>query len=125
VRSARELLATAGTARAARRLARLEERGEIAGARVEAEVRRILSAVRRRGDRALLAFTQRFDGVRLTRRTLRVPGETMARSYRELPAAARRDLRLAATRIRAFHRRQRERSWVMRDESGARVGQVI
>jgi len=34
----------------------------------------------------------------------------------------RRDLVLAAGRIRAFHRRQRERSWTLRDRSGARCG---
>src|SRR5262249_54347624 len=37
----------------------------------------------------------------------------------------RRDLALAARRIRAFHARQRERSWSFRDASGARLGQLI
>jgi histidinol dehydrogenase len=37
----------------------------------------------------------------------------------------RRDLGLAARRIRAFHARQRERSWAFRDASGARLGQLI
>ena len=81
--------------------------------------------MRRGGDRALLALTRRLDGVRLSRRTMRVRPEAMAFAYRELPAAVRRDLGLAARRIRAFHLRQRERSWSFRDAAGARLGQRI
>src|SRR5881397_2978379 len=49
----------------------------------------------------------------------------MAAAYRGLPPSVRRDLALAARRIRAFHARQRERSWSFRDASGARLGQRI
>ncbi len=120
-----DLVYTSGSAAARRRLARLERRGEAAGARVEADVRRIIEAVRRRGDRALLAFTRRFDGVSLRRGELRVPDGALARAYRKQPPSVRRDLALAARRIRAFHARQRERSWSFRDATGARLGQRI
>ena len=120
---ATDLICTASRAKA--RLARLEGRGEQAGAGVEARARRIIAAVRTRGDRALLSFTARFDGVRLRPGALRVGPEAMAKAYRELPAAVQRDLGLAARRIRAFHLRQRERSWSFRDATGARLGQRI
>ena len=120
-----DLICVAGTPAARRRLARLEERGAATGARVEATVRRILRAVRRDGDRALVAFTRRFDGVRLRPATLRVPADDLAAAYRDQPAVVRRDLGLAARRIRAFHDHQRERSWSFRDASGARLGQLI
>ena len=116
------LVCTAGTPRAARRLRRLERRGDLAGGRVEALVRDVIAAVERGGDRALVAFTRRFDGVRLAPDDLRVPAAALAAAYEALPATARRDLRLAARRIRAFHVRQRERSWGFRDASGARLG---
>ena len=119
------LVCTAGSAAARRRLARLEHRGETAGARVEEKVRRIIATVRRRGDRALLAFTRRFDGVSLRRAELRVPAAALATAYRRQPPSVRRDLALAARRIRAFHVRQRERSWSFRDATGARLGQRI
>jgi histidinol dehydrogenase len=125
VRSAADLVCTAGTARATRRLRSLEARGATAGSRVEAGVRRIVAAVRRGGDARLLALTRRFDGVRLTRRTLRVPPAAMAAAWEAQPAAVRRDLSLAARRIRAFHLRQRERSWSYRDATGALLGQMI
>jgi len=56
---------------------------------------------------------------------LRVPDAAIAAAYRALPAAIRRDLTLAADRIRRFHLRQRERSWSFRDATGARLGQRI
>jgi len=120
-----DLICTAGTPQARQRLARLEERGTVTGARVEATVRRILRAVRRDGDAALVAFTRRFDGVAVRAATLRVPPDDLAAAYRDQPAVVRRDLGLAARRIRAFHLRQRERSWSLRDREGARLGQLI
>ncbi|HZP42594.1 MAG TPA: histidinol dehydrogenase [Candidatus Binatia bacterium] len=120
-----DLVCVAGTARAARRLARLEARGGTPGDRVERDVRKIVAAVRRGGDRALLALTRRLDGVRLAPRELALSRDAMAAAYRSLPARVRRDLDLAARRVRAFHRRQREASWSFRDPSGARLGQMI
>jgi len=125
VRSAAELIAVADGPRARARLGRLAARGPAPGGRVEARVRRIIEAVRRDGDRALVALTRRFDGVRMTAARLRVPRTVMRAAYRGLAAAARRDLLLAARRIRGFHARQRERSWSFRDASGARLGQRI
>jgi histidinol dehydrogenase len=119
------LVCVAGSRRARQRLGRLARRATAADGRVEATVRRIVAAVRRDGDRAVLAFSRRFDGVRLRPRDLRVPADALAAAYRSLPAGVRRDLGLAATRIRRFHLRQRERSWSFRDRSGARLGQRI
>jgi len=109
----------------ARRLALLEARGERASARVERQVRAIVDGVRRRGDTALFAYTERFDGVTLSARTLEVPAVEMVRAEAALPRDVRRALELAARRIRAFHRRQRQFSWSFRDASGARLGQQV
>jgi len=119
------MLCRAGTARATARLARLERRGEQTSRGVEADVRRIVADVRRRGDRALLDWTFRLDGVRLSPARLRVPADDLAAAFRDLSRVGRQDLRLAAQRIRAFHLRQRERSWSFRDATGARLGQRI
>jgi histidinol dehydrogenase len=123
--SATALVCPAGGARARRRLARLTDRASAADGRIEAGVRRIIAAVRKRGDRALVELTRRFDGIRLRPRDLRVPGEALAAAHREVGSAVRRDLELAARRIRDFHRHERERSWSFRDRSGARLGQRI
>ena len=93
--------------------------------RAEAVAAEIVAAVRRRGDRALLEYTQRFDGVALTARTLRVPEGDLAAAEAALPAKVRAALRLAARRIRAFHQRQRQASWRYRDRVGMQLGQNI
>ena len=49
----------------------------------------------------------------------------MAAAAAALPADVRRALRLAARRITAFHRRQRQGSWSFRDATGARLGQQV
>ncbi|HWP67590.1 MAG TPA: histidinol dehydrogenase, partial [Candidatus Limnocylindria bacterium] len=92
---------------------------------VERVVRRIVADVARRGDRALLAWTAKLDGVRLTARTLRVPRDDMAAAFRDLSHRLRADLTLAARRIRAFHELQRGRSWTRRDASGAACGMRV
>jgi histidinol dehydrogenase len=120
-----EILCAASSVRARRRLARLTGRGSATTGRVEASVRRIIAAVRRDGDRALIRLTRRLDKAALTPARMRVPGDDLAAAYRAVPAAVRRDLSLAARRIRTFHARQRERSWSFRDASGARLGQRL
>ena len=105
-----------------RRLARLAARGGTIGRDVERDVVRILADVRRRGDAALLAYTRRFDGLDTGARGLVVPRAMLAAAWEAQPPSVRRDLALAARRIRAFHRRQRSASWRMRDGQGARLG---
>ena len=62
----------------------------------------------------------------LTPRTVEVPARgDGARPRRRCRADVRRALRLAARRITAFHRRQRQGSWSFRDATGARLGQQV
>ena len=51
---------------------RIRERGAGGSVQVETQARRIVDAVRRRGDRAVIEFTRRFDGVTLSPAQLRV-----------------------------------------------------
>ncbi len=88
-------------------------------------MRKIVDDVRRRGDAALFAYTRRFDGVALSARTVEVPRAALERAAAALPRGVRRDLELAARRIRDFHRRQRHASWSYRDAAGARLGQQV
>ncbi|HVO23711.1 MAG TPA: histidinol dehydrogenase [Candidatus Margulisiibacteriota bacterium] len=109
----------------ARQFAAIRERGAGASVQVETQARKIVDAVRRRGDRALVAYTRRFDGVTLSPAHLRVSDADIAAAQAAVAPAALRALRLAARRIAAFHRRQRVRSWSYRDTIGLRLGQQI
>ncbi len=88
----------------------------------DAAVARILADVRARGDAALLDWTQRLDGVALTR--LRVPDGDIRAAAAALPAELRAALRLAARRIRAFHALQPVHSWTT-ETLGGRLGQRV
>ena len=109
----------------ARRFAAIRERGAGSSPKVEAEARRIVEAVRRRGDRAVIELTRRFDGVSLTARHLRVSEAEIDAAMAALAPQSLRALRLAARRIAAFHRHQRVASWSYRDPAGLRLGQRI
>jgi histidinol dehydrogenase len=85
----------------------------------------ILDAVRAGGDAALLDFTERFDGVRLTADGLAVTAAEFAAARERLGPAAVGALEYAAGRIERFHRTSLPTSWSMRDEHGSRLGQEI
>src|SRR5947209_7910152 len=69
-----------------------------------AKVAKILSAVRRDGDRALVAFTRKFDGVAL--RSLEVSALERKRARQMVEAPVKRALERAAANVEAFHRAQ-------------------
>ena len=87
-------------------MARLESRGEADFERVEPVVREILAAVRAEGDAAVLRYGEKFGPRRAPKLVLReYPG---AASLSRVPPDAREALELAASRIRAFHERERD-----------------
>ncbi len=108
-----------------RQFAAIRERGSDATAAAEVVAEGIVDAVRRRGDRAVIEFTRRFDGVQLKASQLQVGSDEIAAARRALPATAVQALQLAARRIAAFHRRQASASWSYNDPVGLRLGQAI
>ena len=112
-----------GSRAAARQLERLAARGESA-AGVEPDVRKIIEAVRRGGDRALIRLTAKYDGVHLTRRRLFVTEREIDAAAKEVPAATRRALEHAHARLVRFHRKQVEHGFELR-EDGVRTGMRI
>jgi histidinol dehydrogenase len=87
---------------------------------------RVVQEVAARGDDALLDFTERFDGWRpKDAAALRAGPAEFKAAWRELPAAGRRALGLAADRVRAFHEREIDAEVRRhRDASGAVLAQV-
>ncbi len=115
----------AGSPEAAAFLATLRDRSRAPTPEVEAAVRTILEDVRQQGDVALLAYTEKFDGVRLDTGTLRVPETEAAAALEALDSQVRKALSLAAERIEAFHRRQRRDSWFYHEEDTGFLGQLV
>ena len=78
---------------------------------VEDAVRDILRQVRKEGDAALCALTQRFDGVEVRPGQLRVPASVLAEAEAALDPNLRASMEAAVANIRAFHERQKLNSW--------------
>jgi len=113
-----------GAQAASETLAALERRGGAALDAVLPAVKRIVSNVRKRGDRALLAYAAEFDGLSAPD-AMRVTPEEMAAAWKALDPALREALRTAAAQIRGFAKRQMPRSWDFAPVPGLKTGQLV
>ena len=95
-------------------------------AAVDAAVAGIVADVRARGDAALLEYTARFDRVQASCvADLAIPAQAMRRAYENLPDEQRDALTIAASRVRAYHERQKGASWSYREADGTELGQRV
>jgi histidinol dehydrogenase len=99
-------------------------RGEVMAEEYEPVVKEIIKQVREKGDTALLEYTKRFDGEELTEEDLEVPYEELERAYEEIEPEVRTALEVAHERIRRFHERQLERSFLV-EEDGILLGMRV
>ncbi len=105
-------------------LAALERRGGAALDQVLPAVRRIVTDVRRHGDRALLRYAAQFDGL-AGAASLRVTREEMADAWEAIDPALRVALSTAAGQIRGFAQRQLPASWKLTPVAGLTTGQLV
>lgn len=106
-------------------LAKILARRGARGGGIERRVSEIVSAVERRGDRAVLHYTRLFDRVQLSQATIEVEPKEIVWALAKVPRRDLATLRFAAKRIAAFHRRQLQKSWSYRDPLGMLLGQRI
>lgn len=98
-------------------------------AAIEKVVADILADVQKRGDNAVLEYTNRFD--KLDAKTLPELELTQAElkaAFEALPAAQRDALEAAARRVRSYHEAQKKasgESWSYRDADGTLLGQKV
>ena len=98
-------------------------------AAIEQRVADILADVQQRGDSAVLAYTQRFDGLQATEvSALEITQAELQAALDSLPTAQRDALIAAAARVRTYHEAQKKasgESWSYRDEDGTLLGQKV
>lgn len=85
-------------------------------------VKSILDDVRRRGDKALVRYTKKFDRVRV--RSLGIGVKEIDNYANRADKEVVKALKVSARRIRLFHEKQKENSWSF-DYQGATLGQII
>jgi len=76
---------------------------------LEPVVRQIVDEVRDRGDAALVDYTLKFDGIKLT--CLEISKQQITSAYQEVDKELVSALKLAAERIYSFHLAQRDNIW--------------
>ncbi|MBI4483910.1 MAG: histidinol dehydrogenase [Acidobacteria bacterium] len=91
---------------------------------VEEKVRRIIRQVRRQGDRAVVEWTEKLDGVKLRPSRIRVSEEKLRGLARQADPSLVAALKAAIFNIAAFHKNQLEKSWEM-EQGDVVLGQRI
>ena len=112
-----------GAKQSAEILDTLEARARTSLDTVLPAVRRIVADVRSQGDRALLRYAKRFDGLSGPT-TLRVSPEEMTAAWNSIDPALRKALSTAAAQIRDFAERQLPGSW-SGTAAGLTTGQLV
>ena len=100
-------------------------REENFSAEQEATAREIVAAVKKRGDRALLAYTKKYDGIDMTVADMRVPETEIKAAHRNADPKFIEIIDAAATNIRKFHEAQRQTSYFIEDGDGVVLGKRI
>lgn len=104
-------------------LKRLEGRAVAFDPDLMKTVTSIIEDVRQRGDRALIDYTARFDGIKLSE--LRIDEQTLNSSAEKVDQRVLAALRQAIKNVRSFHEHQIEQSWEIAPAEGVRLGQLI
>jgi histidinol dehydrogenase len=89
---------------------------------VDEAVRAIIEDVRERGDRALIDYTGRFDGLELTPETLRISSQEIDAAQAQCPPEELAALSFAKERIEVYHRAQRPQDSLTNDALGVTLG---
>lgn len=103
---------------------KLLSRGASYGKSIESAVRKIIEEVRIHGDKAVIKYTRKFDGLSLTSSTMRINQKAIKEAYSKIERDDVEDLEYAARRIRDFHRHQKISGWRY-TVKGVLLGQMI
>ena len=88
----------------------------------ESTVNEILEDVRKNGDSALFAYTQKFDHFALNAENIRVDRKETEEAYGKLDSGLVEVMLHSAENIREFHRKQLRSGWFDTREDGSLLG---
>lgn len=88
-------------------------------------VAEIIDAVKIQGDDALLEYTRKFDAPDMSVSGLGVSATELKNAYDQIDDDFLQTLEIAIDRIRGFHEREMEDSWMQTREDGTIVGRLV
>lgn len=106
-------------------IATILDRFQNADSSCQPAVEEILAAVKERKDEALVEYIRRFDAPDLTLSQLAVSEEEFEKAYELVDNDFLESLGLAIERIKAFHEREMEDSWLLTRDDGTIVGRLV
>lgn len=104
---------------------RLRGRSQLSDEKVRESVKSIIAGVRERGDAALIDYTEKFDHVKLDSKNLRVTESEIDAAYDKVDKRLIEAIRHSARRIRAYHEKQKQKTWLDFGDEGYALGQKI
>jgi histidinol dehydrogenase len=108
------------------RLAHLLAFNDETDSAVQNAVSEILSAVRKRGDEAVIEYTARFDRLSVANMAaLELSQADLQAAKANLPLRLLQSLEEAAARVRSYHEKQRQESWTYTEADGTVLGQQV
>ncbi|PMP67830.1 MAG: histidinol dehydrogenase [Thermodesulfobacterium geofontis] len=92
---------------------------------IEKEIKKIGERVKNEGDKALIEYTYKFDGVLLEEKELRVSQEEIEKAYKEISSELFSAIKLAIEKVKKFHSQNLPQSWFIDEASEIILGQMI
>jgi histidinol dehydrogenase len=92
-------------------------------AEVRETVAEVITAVRNKGDAALLAYSVKFGGPKLAPAKIRVTPAEIKKARASLTPAVRKALTASIANVTAFAKKSLRRNWSMKNAQGALVGE--
>ncbi len=85
----------------------------------------ILIAIKENGDSALFEYCQKFDSVVLNENNIKVTDKEINKALENVDLKLYKSIEKAAERIKIFHQKQKQNSWIEPNENGETLGQLI
>ncbi|MFX0133284.1 MAG: histidinol dehydrogenase [Candidatus Hodarchaeota archaeon] len=106
-------------------LEKVINRGKVQFEDVSFAVSKIISEVKQRGDAALLSFTEKLDGIKLSKGKLAVNKNEIKEAYKKIDSEFLDIINIAKNNIEKYHQAQFREPWFVKTSKGVSVGQIM
>jgi histidinol dehydrogenase len=103
----------------------LRQRGGAHSPKILSDVTEIVNDVTARGDEALFQYTAKFDGHQLTAATVEVTAREKKEALARVTPEDLEVIKLSVRRIEDYHRHQIAQGYMVNQESGIKLGQIV
>lgn len=103
----------------------LKNRSQLDIAEVNDIVRGVIDDIQKKGDSALLQYTEKFDKVKLTAQTMKVSEAEILAAFDVVDSELKGTIEKAIENITAFHEKQKTNSWFDVKPDGTTLGMIV